>query len=178
MSKSEGGRLEHVAHSGMSVRFVAIVRWYLLVQERWQILVCDDVLQASDHYTSCSLENLFITPISMLATNALRYHIVPTQEQNGKGEQGWILVGSRITQNCNSLKMLLTFHCTFKTNAISMGYSRYSRSGLSIRITCGTGLLNSGTRIVFFTGIVPCLSVRSAPSWNERIAFSHASDVL
>lgn len=47
-----------------------------------------------------------------------------------------------------------------------------------VRITSGTGLLNSGTRIVLRTGIRPPDSVSSVPFWNVRMAFSQASEVL
>ena len=45
-------------------------------------------------------------------------------------------------------------------------------------MTWGTGLLNSGTLMVFLMGMWPVESVRRVPLSNDRIAFSHASEVL
>lgn len=84
MAKPERCSLEHVAYTGMCVRFVAIVRWQLLVQERGKILVRDNVLQAGNHDTASTLEYLLVTPVPMLSANAFGYHIVPAQKQNGK----------------------------------------------------------------------------------------------
>lgn len=45
-------------------------------------------------------------------------------------------------------------------------------------MTLGTGLLKSGTRIVFRTGSLPSFSVSRVPLWKERMALSQASEVL
>lgn len=45
MPESESCTLKDVGDPGMHVRLVSFVGWKICIQERWQILVHDDILQ-------------------------------------------------------------------------------------------------------------------------------------
>ena len=72
---------------------VASVGGKVVTDECWQILVCDDVLEARNVKASCALENILVGPGRMLPGNPICKHIMPSVEEKSKTEKCWVLVG-------------------------------------------------------------------------------------
>lgn len=105
MAEPKGGRLEDVANARMYVLLVALVRWQRGAQEGGKVLVDYHILKTGNHRVACPLIDILIAPIRMHPLDSLGQGVVPTQKENGEGEDRRVLIGSRITKNWKQMEI-------------------------------------------------------------------------
>jgi hypothetical protein len=83
--KAESRRLEHVRDAWMHVWLVAAI-WLKLrsAEERWQILVHENVLQTRNDQPSGALKDVLVAPRRIHLLDAISQFVVPAEEENGE----------------------------------------------------------------------------------------------
>lgn len=57
-------------------------------------------LNRPDDHLTCLLENLLVRHAGVLSLHTRRYDIVIPIEQDSQGQQGWVLIRSRVAEDC------------------------------------------------------------------------------
>lgn len=88
---------EELDNAWVNVRVVSFVFWEVLSEDVRKIVLIGDLLDVSNHHSSCGLEDLFIAPVRVALVEEGCSSVVLSEEDSVEGEKSNVDVSSEVS---------------------------------------------------------------------------------